>query len=49
MFFGMTNLPAMFQGMMNKILKDMINEEKVCHKLPNSPKSLFFFFSFSFN
>jgi len=29
MFFGMTNLPAMFQAMMNKILRDMINEGKV--------------------
>ena len=29
MLFGMTNLPATFQGMMNEILKDMINEEKV--------------------
>jgi len=29
MFFGMTNLSAMFQGMMNEILKDMINEGKV--------------------
>ena len=29
MFFGMTNSPAIFQGMMNKILRDMINEEKV--------------------
>jgi len=29
MFFGMTNLPATFQAMMNEILKDMINEEKV--------------------
>jgi len=29
MFFGMTNLPATFQVMMNKILRDMINEEKV--------------------
>jgi len=28
-FFGMTNLPATFQAMMNEILKDMINEEKV--------------------
>jgi len=26
MFFGMTNSPAIFQGMMNKILRDMINE-----------------------
>jgi len=29
MFFGMTNLPATFQGMMNEILRDMINEGKV--------------------
>jgi len=29
MFFGMTNLPATFQGIMNEILRDMINEEKV--------------------
>jgi len=29
MFFGMTNLPATFQAMMNKILRDMINERKV--------------------
>jgi len=29
MFFGMTNLPATFQAMMNKILRDLINEEKV--------------------
>ena len=29
MFFGMTNSPAMFQAMMNEILRDMINEEKV--------------------
>ena len=29
MFFGMTNLPATFQVMMNEILRDMINEEKV--------------------
>jgi len=29
MFFGMTNLPAMFQAMMNEILRDMINEGKV--------------------
>jgi len=29
MFFGMKNSPATFQGMMNKILRDMINEGKV--------------------
>jgi len=29
MFFGMMNLPATFQAMMNKILRDMINEGKV--------------------
>jgi len=29
MFFGMTNSPATFQGMMNKILRDMINKGKV--------------------
>ena len=29
MFFRMTNSPAIFQGMMNKILRDMINEGKV--------------------
>ena len=29
MFFGMMNLPAIFQAMMNKILRDMINEGKV--------------------
>jgi len=29
MFFGMTNLPATFQAMMNKILRDIINEGKV--------------------
>jgi len=29
MFFGMTNSPAMFQAMINEILRDMINEEKV--------------------
>ena len=28
-FFGMTNLPATFQVMMNKILRDIINEKKV--------------------
>jgi len=29
MFFGMTNLPATFQAIMNKILRDLINERKV--------------------
>ena len=29
MFFGMTNSPAMFQAMINEILRDMINEGKV--------------------
>ena len=29
MFFRMTNSPTMFQGMVNKILRDMINEGKV--------------------
>jgi len=29
MFFGMTNSPAMFQGMMNEIMRDFINEGKV--------------------
>jgi len=29
MFFGMTNLPAIFQAIMNEILRDLINEGKV--------------------
>jgi len=29
MFFGMSNSPATFQGMMNEILRDMINKGKV--------------------
>ena len=29
MFFRMTNSPATFQGMMNEILRNMINKEKV--------------------
>ena len=29
MFFGIINLLATFQAMMNKILRDMINEGKV--------------------
>jgi len=28
-FFGMTNLPAIFQKMINRILRDMINKGKV--------------------
>ena len=31
MFFGMTNSPATFQGMMNEILRDMINEGRWQH------------------
>jgi len=29
MFFGMTNSPVMFQGIMNEIMRDLINEGKV--------------------
>jgi len=29
MFFGLTNLPATFQAMMNKLLRDLINTDKV--------------------
>ena len=29
MFFGLTNLPAMFQTMMNELLRDLINTGKV--------------------
>jgi len=29
MFFGITNSPAIFQVIMNKILRDLINEGKV--------------------
>ena len=29
MFFGMTNLPATFQVIMNEILRDLVNESKV--------------------
>jgi len=35
MFFGMTNSPAIFQAMMNKILRDMINEGKVAAFVDN--------------
>ena len=35
MFFGMTNSPTMFQGMINEILRDMINEGKVAAFVDN--------------
>jgi len=35
MFFRITNLPAIFQGMMNKILRDMINKGKVAAFVDN--------------
>jgi len=35
MFFWMTNLPATFQAMMNKILRDIINERKVAAFVDN--------------
>ena len=35
MFFGMTNSPATFQAMINEILRDMINEEKVAAFVDN--------------
>jgi len=35
MFFGMTNSPATFQVIMNEILRDMINEEKVAAFVDN--------------
>jgi len=35
MFFGMINSPATFQAMMNKILRDMINEGKVAAFVDN--------------
>ena len=35
MFFGMTNSPAMFQAMMNEILRNMINERKVAAFVDN--------------
>ena len=35
MFFEMTNSPATFQGMMNEILRDMINEGKVAVFIDN--------------
>jgi len=35
MFFGMTNLLATFQTMINKILRDLINEEKIAAFIDN--------------
>jgi len=35
MFFGMTNSLVMFQAMINKILRDLINEEKVAAFVDN--------------
>jgi len=35
MFFGMTNLPAIFQAMMNEILRNLINEGKVTAFIDN--------------
>ena len=35
MFFGITDSPAMFQAMMNEILRDMINEGKVAAFVDN--------------
>jgi len=35
MFFRMTNSPAMFQAMMNEILRDLINEGKVAAFVDN--------------
>jgi len=35
MFFGITNLPATFQEMINEILRDLINEGKVAAFVDN--------------
>jgi len=35
MFFGMTNSPAIFQAMMNEILRDLINKGKVAAFVDN--------------
>jgi len=35
MFFGVTNLPATFQAMMNEILRDLINKGKVAACVDN--------------
>jgi len=35
MFFGLTNLPATFQTMMNKLIQDLINTGKVASFIDN--------------
>ena len=35
MFFGLTNSPAMFQAMMNELLKNLINTGKVAAFIDN--------------
>ena len=35
MFFGLTNSPAMFQAMMNELLRDLTNTEKVAVFIDN--------------
>jgi len=35
MFFGLTNSPVTFQTMMNKILQDLINTEKMASFIDN--------------
>jgi len=35
MFFGMTNSPVTFQAMINEILRDLINKEKVAAFVDN--------------
>ena len=35
MFFGLTNSPAMFQTMMNEILRDLINTREVASFIDN--------------
>jgi len=35
MFFGLTNLPATFQAIINKLLRDLINTEKVVTFIDN--------------
>jgi len=35
MFFGLTNLPVTFQTMINKLLRDLINTERVAAFIDN--------------